>query len=645
MTLKKTFIKAMEKYRIDVFFAAAVMIMGFFAYNRTSLSPQFFIAFLPSIIGSTLVLLSLPLMLKVPGRSVLVTLAVLFVGILQFADTLFYRYFTDVLSVGILTQANVVGSVQSSIMNLIHGEDFLILLGPAVLIAAYVTYFILSHQDRRNRVSHVGKRDTALKYRLTAGVLALFLGLGGCYGGLKLLLQNQPGILQSFYDRVYIAQNLGFVNYHVIDAARYISSLEKTEVSPEDIQAVAEFMKEKSDEMKAGKYLEGAGKGKNLIVIQTEALQGFLIGAKLNGELIAPNLTKLAAGSQYFNNYYCETAGGGTSDAEFLANTSLFPVKEGAVYIRFSGNDYVTMPKLLKENGYSTMAMHSFKAGFWNRSVMYKNMGFDKFYNKNDMIQDEISGMGLTDKSFFRQMLPKLKEARQPYYSLMITLTSHFPYNNDKSYFDPNFKVGKWENTMMGDYLTTIHYADAAIGEFVRNLEAEGMMENTVLAVYGDHFGIPKDKQEQLFEFLGAGEKSPYKWSVNQTVPMMIKIPGVKGKKWSIVGGGVDFMPTVMNVMGIDTEKATMLGRDLLNSKTGFAIMRHGTFRHDNVLFNISDKKAYKVPTGETLDYGKYASDVKYVQDSLHYSDLVIENNLVTRVSEAMKQVRTAKKP
>ena len=630
---KKHFVTLVEVFRVDILLAILFLIINFFLYNKTSASPQFFPAFIPSIVGCCLVIFSLPLLLKPKARVFFVLLGLLIVPGIQFADTLFYRYFTDILSVGILTQAGVVGSVKSSIMTLLHLNDFLLFGGALVVLLIYIGYFWAKKTVKTENL----KKDR-LRNRAIVAVLALLIGLGGAYGGLMILLANQPGILKSFYDRVYIAQNVGFVNYHVLDAYRFVTTLEKTEVSAEDLSNITAFVKGKSDERISGKYLEGIGKGKNLIVIQTEALQGFVIGAKINGELVAPNLTKLAAGSQYFDNYYCETAGGGTSDAEFLANTSLYPVKEGAVYIRYSGNNFITMPELLKEQGYKTFAMHSFKAGFWNRSVMYKTMGFDKFYNKNDMVQDEISGMGLTDKSFFKQMMPKLKEMEQPYYGFMITLTSHFPYNNDKKYFDPDFKVGNLEGTMMGDYLTAIHYTDAAIGEFVDKLKQDGMLDNTVLAVYGDHFAIPADKKEELFSFLKIGDATPYKWSVNQTIPMMIKIPTVKGKTWHIVGGGVDFMPTIMNIMGVPTNNVPMLGRDLMNSKTGYAIMRHGTFRKDNVLFNIADGKAYSVPSGKELDYSKYNQQVLYAEQSLNYSDMIIESNIVEKISEAMKK-------
>lgn len=389
--LERNLKKLVDIWRIDILLGSVFMIIGFFIFNKTTSSPQFFIAFVPSILGSVLILASFPLIFPTGIRSILYLISVTLVSGLHFADTLFYRYFTDVLSVGILTQASVVGSVESSVMNLIHKEDLYLFLGPILLLALYLGRLVVRLFGKKNsRRTAYSEKKYAWKKGFVLFLCTLIIGIGASYVGLKLLLSNQPGILKSFYDRVYIAQNLGFVNYHAIDAYRYITTLKKNDVTDAEIKEAAGFVKAKAKEMKKGTYLEGAGKGKNLIVIQTEALQGFVIGAKLDGRLIAPNLTKLAAGSQYFDNYYCETAGGGTSDAEFLANTSLYPVKEGAVYIRFSGNDFVTMPGLLKENGYSTMAMHSFKAGFWNRSVMYKTMGFDKFYNKNDMVQDEI---------------------------------------------------------------------------------------------------------------------------------------------------------------------------------------------------------------------------------------------------------------
>jgi len=649
--IKKSFIWLIEFIRIDIIIAGIFLALNFLRYNNLTTSFVFNMCYFPSVVGSIFILLAIPVFLKTFKRSIVVVLTLTLVSVILFADIMFYRYFTSIISIATLTQAGIVGSVTNSVFSLIHIADVLLFKGPIALFVIYVIYFrikkhnikVIKDRSAENIIIKSGSKKIELIRRLTASILVLVIGFALSYLGVILMLKGQPGILRSFYDRVYIAQNVGFINYHVLDAWKFATTIKKSTVSAEKIDKIAKFLIEKQTDQVDGKYLEGVAKGKNLMVIQTEALQGFVIGAKINGELIAPNLTKFIGETQYFDNYYCETAGGGTSDAEFLANVSMFPVTGGAVYIRYSGNSFVSMPSILKKNGYDTAVMHAYKAGFWNRSIMYKTLNFNNYYNKNTMTQDEMVGMGLSDKSFFRQMLPIVKKSKQPSYNFLITLTSHYPYNIKKESLDPDFSVADLDGTPLGKYILAIHYADKALGEFIENLRKEGILDNTLLAIYGDHYAIPIDQQNELMDFLKIKDKNSSNWILHQKIPLYIRIPGVPAKTWHIAGGGVDLMPTLMNLLGIDTSSATMFGRDLMNAKDGYSIMRFGTFRKNDVLFNISAKKAYQVPTGETLDFSKYSSDVDYVKKSLAYSDLIIENNLVKKVVERITELKSKK--
>ena len=202
----------------------------------------------------------------------------------------------------------------------------------------------------------------------------------------------------------------------------------------------------------------------------------------------------------------------------------MHPARAGATYIRSPLNDYYSLARRLSEEGYLTSAMHAYRPGYWNRSVMYRTLGFDEFIDKEDYIPEEISGMGLTDKSFFRQSLEYMEKYKEPYYAFLITLTSHFPYDNDNKYLG-SFNVGKYKDTFFGNYLEAIHYADEALGSFIDELEARGILDRSVLALYGDHFGIPRDKKEYLTDFLGLKEMDDYNWVRQQRIPLIIRIP------------------------------------------------------------------------------------------------------------------------
>jgi len=586
------------------------------------------IALIASVAGTVLILVCWANL--VPRKVKLALLYIINCGVtfIIIADLLFFRYFTDVLSMPVITQASVVTSVQSSIISLLHISDMIFLLD--LLIIPFVLF--ISSKARKSDIGY-GKR-------FVYSVFTFAIGLMLCSYGISNLLASQPGILKSFYDRVYIVQNIGLLSFHSIDAFKFMKSKDKEglPVSEDKKKEILEFFKAKKAGEKSDTELSGAGKGKNLIVVQVEALQEFVINSSVNGQEVTPNLNKLVKNSLYFDNYYTETAGGGTSDAELLSNVSMFPAKEGATYIRFSGNDCYSLSKKLSEQGYMTSVMHAYKPGFWNRSLMYKTLGFDEFINKNNFIQDEISGMGLTDKSFFRQSFEYMEKQKEPYYSFLITLTSHYPYNNDKKYYS-SFDVGKYKDTFFGNYLEAIHYADEALGEFISGLEKRGLMDRSVLAVYGDHFAIPKDKKEYLAEFLGLKDMDDYNWVKQQKVPLIIHVPeGKYSGTRHIAGGGLDFMPTILNIMGIDSSDMPMFGRDLLNSQEGMAILRHGYFITDKYICLTSDGVAYDAENGKSYPIEKLEKEKEFSGKQLEYSDIITENNLAKEIIEFLRK-------
>lgn len=627
--MKKIYNKIRANFKNDVVLFFILITVKLLLFNEMTESGSIRnIALVASVAGAVLILVCWTNLLH--GKFRLPILYIIDCGVtfIIIADMLFYRYFSDVLSMPVITQASVVTSVKSSIISLLHVSDLLFVLDLFIILFIYFS----------GKMTSAG-RSTGYDNKIVRFAFALVIGLGLCSYGISNLLKTQPFILNSFYDRVYIVQNIGLLSFHSIDAFKFVESKDEKAlpVTEAEKNKIQEFLTEKKNAYKKNPVLFGVGKDKNLIVIQVEALQEFVINRSVNGKEITPNLNRLIKKSLYFNNYYTETAGGGTSDAELLSNVSMFPAKDGSAYIRFSGNDYYSIARRLKEEGYSTAAMHAYKPGFWNRSVMYQTLGFDEFVNKNDYENDEIIGMGLSDKSFLRQSLEHMEKYKEPYYSLLITLTSHFPFDGDKKYYS-SFDVGEYKDTFLGNYLESIHYADEALGEFIDELEARGLMDRSILAVYGDHYAIPKDKKEYLAEFLELENMDDYNWVKLQKVPLIINLPGNShvGTK-SIAGGGVDFMPTILNIMGVDSSDIPMLGRDLLNSSEGMAILRHGTFITDKYMCLSTEDVIYDVKTGEKYPIYKLSKEKELALMHLEYSDLIMENNLVKELTEYLK--------
>ncbi len=236
-----------------------------------------------------------------------------------------------------------------------------------------------------------------------------------------------------------------------------------------------EELKERN-RLKEGKYT-GLGHNKNLIVIQVEALQGFVIDHYYNGqEITPPNLNKLIKeqGTVYFDRYYQLIGRGNTSDAEFVSNNSLYPSMDEPTYTQYADNVFYGLPWILRDNGYTAWAFHGYEKEFWNRDNAYVNQGFERFISEEDYDVVESIGFGITDEEFFKQSMTYLKELdnldNNPFYSFIITLTSHNPFNMPEEYHVLEIE-DKHKDTILGNYLQAIHYTDKALGEFIEDLK------------------------------------------------------------------------------------------------------------------------------------------------------------------------------
>ena len=192
----------------------------------------------------------------------------------------------------------------------------------------------------------------------------------------------------------------------------------------------------------------------------------------------------------------------------------------------------------------------------------------------------------------FRQAVDILKTKKQPFFSFMITLTNHIPYELDQSLASLKLKSSD-EGSTFGNYLQTVRYTDEAFGKLIEYLKENDMYDNTVIAIYGDHQGMNKETPSvrwKMTDFLG----KEYDYDEMLNVPFIIHVPGLnESKVVDTVGGEVDIMPTIANLMDLDTKQPYVFGHDLLNADEGFiaqiSYVGEGSFitSDDNMLFTI----------------------------------------------------------
>jgi lipoteichoic acid synthase len=619
-------VEAMKKIQnvfiniIDVIVFTMIMFIKVISLNYAlKLMDENNVALMMGCLGSVFVISSI-LCLFDFKRRIKVFLGVDFlISLILMVDLVYNRYFYDVTSIALIKQARLVSEVKDSVGALIRFSDFIYFFDLLILIPLY------------KMLKNKYKIQSNFSIRIRAALLVVFLTLGYTlsYNSVLALNRNQPGILKTLYDKKWIVKGIGDLNFHMIDFYKYVTNrvLKKEKLTEEEKKSVEQWYNSKNAPQ--SKKYTGIMKGKNLIIVQLESFQGFLLNAKINGQEITPNLNKLAQNSLVFDNYHYQTAWGGTSDAEFLSNVSLLPAREGSVYYQYAGNTYDSIVKQLKDRGYFTAVMHSNRPGFWNRVEMYRAIGFDRYESEKDFNIDDIQGIGLSDKSFFRQSVEKMKAYSQPFYAFLITLSSHFPYKDPEDKIKNILNVGSFEGKLMGDYLKAVKYTDEAIGEFINELKDAGLWNNSVVVFYGDHSAIPQSKSDQLSKLLyNKDSLTPLEWAKLQKVVAMIHFPdeSIKGHS-KITASQMDLYPTLANLFGFKSKYA--MGQDLLNAKNGFMVNRDGIWADNNVIYLKGIDKVLDLNTGKELDRRDYEEEFKKAYEYLKNSDAVLDYNLI----------------
>ncbi|SEF52785.1 Phosphoglycerol transferase MdoB [Caloramator fervidus] len=570
------------------------------------------------VLGSSLVFASFLTIFKFKTRYKAFYVFDFIISILLLIDTVYNRYFLDITSIALIKQAGLLGEVKDSVFALIKPWDFLYFID-------FIFVYLFYNKFKKNFI----EKETRFTKRVTAFIMIFILGIVFNYQSVKALSRNQPGILKTMYDKKYIASNIGSINFHMIDLYNFLTRnvLNIKKIDEKEIKDTLSWFENKNSN-KNERYF-GRYKGKNLIIVQLEAFQGFVLDKKINGIELTPNLNKIAKDSLVFKNYYYQTAWGGTSDAEFLSNVSLLPAREGAVYYQFAGNKYDSLAKELKNIGYFTCVMHANRPGFWNRTNMYKALGFDRYENENNFIIDEIQGMGLSDKSFFRQAVEKMKNYDRPFYSFLITLSSHFPYKDYQNKIANIIDVGEFEGDVVGDYLKAVKYTDEAVGILIDELKKAGLWDNSVVVFYGDHAAIPYENKNKLAKLLyGKEDLNTFEWVTAQKVVMMIHFPDEKIKGIDeTTSGQMDLYPTLANLFGVKPKY--VLGRDLLNDKEGFILTREGNFITNDVAYLKSLDKLVDLKTGKEVDKNKYNYLFEKYRTYLEMSNKMLEYDLL----------------
>ena len=586
---------------------------------------QYFILFINPI-ATTLLLLGIALYIRRPRVAYITMMVIYFLlTLLVFSNVTYYREFTDFITINTILGA---GKVASGL-----GESAIRLFRPYDVI--YWIDFILLTVLLIAKKIKLDPRPIRARMAFAISTLAVMIFSGNLF----MAEADRPELLTRTFSRDYLVKYLGLNAFMVYDGVQtYQTNQVRAEASPNDMKEVENYVKEHY--AAPNDDLFGLAKGKNVIVLHLESFQQFLINMKVDGQEVTPFLNSIFQNQATisFDNFFHEVGQGKTSDAENMLETGTFGLPQGSLFTELgSDNVFQAAPAILGQTqGYTSAVFHGNVASFWNRDHVYKNLGYDNFFDRSYFDEsDETLGYGILDKDLFRESAQYLEHLQQPFYTKFLSVTNHTPYYTDDKNFDfPSLNTG---NSTVDNYVRTAHYLDQSLEQFFTYLKKSGIYQNSIFVIYGDHFGISNTDNKDLASALG---KDPDTWdefdnAQMQRVPLMIHMPGyTKGTVNHEYGGEIDVLPTLLHLLGIDDKDYLHFGTDLLSSQHDQVV----AFRNGNFVtpkYTVLGGKAYNNQTGEIIDTKaagideEISKDQEKVKTALSLSDKLNQENLL----------------
>ena len=480
------------------------------------------------------------------------------------SNSIYYREFTDFVTVNtMLASSKVSAGLGAAALELFRPWDVIYILDFPILAFFFFKKWI--RMDNRP----FNKRASFAVTSLSAMLFSANLFLAEI---------DRPELLTRGFSNYYVVRALGlpaFLGYSANQT--YAANKERSKASEADLKPVEEYIQQHY--AKPNPEYFGMTKGRNVIYIHLESFQQFLIDYKLKVDdkeyEVTPFLNSLYHSKETFafSNVFNQVKAGKTSDAETMIETGLFGLNQGSFMVNYGGtNTQQAAPFILSKNGYNSSAVFHGNAGsFWNRNTAYKQWGYNYFFDASYFTKQNSSNSfqyGLNDKYMLKDSIKYLERLQQPFYTKFITVSNHYPYTTSLSGDDLGFPLAKTQDETINGYFATANYLDSSIKAFFDYLKESGLYKNSIIVLYGDHYGISNSRNPALAPLLGKNSEtwSSYDNAMLQRVPYMVVIPGMdKGGIIDTFGGEIDMLPTLEHLLGIESNKFLQVGQDMLS--------------------------------------------------------------------------------
>ena len=508
-------------YTSHLFLTIFLLLFYYFLNVLFLCRPDNFDVYLRSAIFNAAVAYFIAILLSLFKNKKIAFFFLIFIAGVQFANLVYIRFSGNPLAVTSILYASNTGHVTSSILPYIKVKDFFLLLP--------IIYFHL----------YVAQNTTKWPQVFKSALLWIAF--------------------------MIVFQYASYQNFHFYASFKKVYSYNKTESSYKNtflsniiVEIVNWINEKKLNQEEANIYtskirneyiqpLSDSICKQNIIYILVEALESFPINNTFEGHEITPNLNKLISDSSTtsFLNIVPHVQIGRTSDAQIAINTGLFASRKRVTFQDYYKNEFISLAHILKKynNFKSTLMCVGDRAGFYRRDSMAPSLGYDEIISSEKLDVSDHFNMGISDESFFKQMINILKTKKNPYFAHFVTLSSHTPYEIPEN----KKKIKFSQSNTFTKYLQSINYFDAALGQFIVDLKDNGLYENTVIVINGDHEGIAGSDKVDAHQFL----KNKKLLKDEFTVPLIVvNLPKSIGKQTQYISQ-IDIFPTLIDLLTI----------------------------------------------------------------------------------------------
>ena len=540
-------------------------------------------------------------------------------SVLLFADNIYYIYSSSVLSIAQMTNLQYGEEIMGTIPLLLDFKQILYFID-IILITVLLLTRILKIQ-KKNKANW---KVNILRAISGVAAIVLFFTVDADY-------VEKAG--EDPYNKDTQVKKGTIYGYHISDIESLINIKKKAKYdNKEELISDYEELKDKYDEKygESNYNLEGIAKGKNIIILQLESIQEFVINKTINCKEITPNLNEFINENIEFSNMFMQSYST-TADSEFSVVTSLYPMENGMSYSRYYSNKYDDIFTMFKNEGYDTSYMHGNYGYFWNRDNVYKAFGVNHLELKDSFedISENVMGY-LSDELLYKQAVEKMKTYNMPFFSFIVSASSHTGFTLDglKDRSKVSIDVGKYKDTFFGNYLESVNYADYAFGTFIEELKEADLYDDTIILIYGDHNGIDMYNEEML-DFLEQVNPNMTDVDIKLNyikVACAMKIPGMEDLTIEKPVSKLDIKPTLEYL--INGQAGVSLGTNMFARKNFISLNneRIVTSRY------YYDEKWFRRSDGAEIDLEEIPEDEKELLYE-YYNDMKEELDISTSIS------------